>query len=753
MTGWLLKFSLFGICVAMLVSPSVARAGEKMTPDGTTTAATTEEEEAKNWIELGIGGNIIDGDEAQFKQEHRLSGDVFGGIQDLHFEHQIGEKTQVVVDGHAMFDLNDYDVKIDLSNPDVGYLRGGFTEFRSWYDGNGGWFPHHAVFFEPPIPEMHIDRGEAWIELGLRIKDWPEITLRYSHLWRQGEKDSTIWGDTSLTGLPTNSTRKIAPAYRDIDETRDIFALDIMKGFGDHSVTIGMRYEHDENDDKLQLVRGAGQLPPRVNPPGAQRFVTQADSTDGDMFSGHIFSESRIKDWFWFTAGYSYTALNNDLTGSRVVGPFYNAGINEPILTLQSNDHSIINLAGSAQSNEHVFNANILVIPAKDITLISGFRYTREDTESDSTYLDINTTGNVAPFTPANPQGGFHRTPPVPVSGDSSNELNRFSEQLELRYTGIENWFFYLEGQWENEFGNRKEHEVANGVDEGTEDKDLFLATQKYTVGANWYPASRISISAQYYYKIANYDNEFERRLNTSPVEDAEGEQRMVGQDWDMQDANIRLTVRPKVPAFLGTVALVTRYDFVQSSVSGKWAVAPVGAGASPTGVILGEERTGLIQNHMINQSVNWSPLPRLYFDANFSYVLSQTSTPVGSTRLITQGGSATGPFYPSPSVTDFRSDYWTISSGAGYVIDDKTDLRLQYNFYRAPDWFKNAAVGMPYGMGATEHNASISLTRELSKNMRLLLKYTYFNYADETFGGHNNYRAHSIYSGLQYRF
>jgi hypothetical protein len=227
----------------------------------------------------------------------------------------------------------------------------------------------------------------------------------------------------------------------------------------------------------------------------------------------------------------------------------------------------------------------------------------------------------------------------------------------------------------------------------------------------------------------------------------------MLGQDWDTQDANIRITVRPKIPACLGTLALVTRYDFVQSSISGKWAVSPTATGNQPANVILNEERTGLIQSHMIGQSINWNPLPRLYLEANFSYVLSQTSTPVGSTNLITVGGSATGPVYPSPSVTDFRSDYWTITSGAGYVIDDKTDLHVEYTFYRAPDWFKNPAVAMPYGMGATEHTASISCTRQISKNMRLLIKYTYFNYADETFGGHNNYRAHSIYSGLQLRF
>ena len=59
----------------------------------------------------------------------------------------------------------------------------------------------------------------------------------------------------------------------------------------------------------------------------------------------------------------------------------------------------------------------------------------------------------------------------------------------------------------------------------------------------------------------------------------------------------------------------------------------------------------------------------------------------------------------------------------------------------------------MPYGLGATEYTASATLTRQLTKQMRLLLRYGYFNYRDVTSGGHNNYNAHSIYSGLQYRF
>ena len=77
------------------------RAGE--TTDGKAVTTTTEETpEYKNWIELGIGGTIVNGDNAQFEQEHRLPGDTaYGGIQDLHFEGPLGKDGLFSVDGHA----------------------------------------------------------------------------------------------------------------------------------------------------------------------------------------------------------------------------------------------------------------------------------------------------------------------------------------------------------------------------------------------------------------------------------------------------------------------------------------------------------------------------------------------------------------------------------------------------------------------------------------------------------------------------
>jgi hypothetical protein len=715
-------FLLLG-CAGIFALAS-ARGGDT-SDNKSTTAATTEEqpEEYKNWIELGIGGVITSGDRAQFEQEHRLPGDQpYGGIQDLHFEGPLGKDGLFSVDGHGIWDTNDYDIQVQLSKPKLGYIKAGFTEFRSWYDGNGGFFPHNDVFFPPPFPEMHIDRGDAWVELGLRVPDWPEITIRYSHEFRDGQKDSTTWGDTTLTGLPVNPTKKIVPSFRDIDETRDIVSFEASKTIGNTDVLLGMRYEHNQDDDSLNMERNAGQV--GVVPSG-QRFVTQRQKDDVDLFSGHGITETRFSDSLWFTAGYSYTTLQNDLSGTRIFGTHFDSAFGEPVPTLGQRDHAFLDLFGTAQVKENLFNANLFWMPLESLALLTGFRYTHQNLDTDSSFLAEEPVPNTPPFSPTNPAHGFHYGPPELGFGERLADYDRFAERLELRYTGIANWLFYAEGEWEEDYGHVNENQ---NIDEDVPlDKDTNALGQKYTVGANWYPMMRLNLSAQYYHKIASYSEDII----------AAAFPRLINQEWNTDDLNVRITFRPKIPARLGTLALVTRYDFVHTTIDGQWEVFS-------DGELLAEEETGVIKKHVISEAINWNPLARFYLQANFSYTLNQTDTPANNIDLVPN---------TSPTVVNFRNDYWTVTSGAGYIIDDKTDFYTDFSFYCANDHFKNAGVAVPYGLGATEYTASASITRQLTKQMRLLLRYGYFNYRDVTSGGHNNYEAHSIYSGLQYRF
>jgi hypothetical protein len=699
------------------------------TSDQKTVATATEEqpEEYKNWIELAIGGVITSGDRAQFEQEHRLPGDqLYGGIQDLHLEGTIGKNVQFTLDGHALWDFNDYDVTMQLAKPNFGYIKAGYQEFRSWYDGNAAFFPHNDVFFNPPYPEMHVDRGDAWVELGLRAPNWPEITIRYDHEFRFGQKDSTVWGDTNQTGLlpPYNATRKIVPSFRDIDEKRDIVSLEAKHTFGNTDVLLGMRYEHNTNDYSLNFERGAGQLPPVVPPPGQQRKVTQTQNDDVDLWSGHGITETRITDNLWFTTGYSYTSLMNDLSGSRITGTHWNEAFGQPVPTLGSRDHSFINLAGTAWTREHLVNANLFWMPFESLAILTGFRYTHENVENDSMFLAEEPIPNTPPFTPTNPEHGFHYGPGLPANGARNADYGRYAQRLEMRYTGIKDWLFYVQGEWEEEWGHVDEFQTID--EEIPLDKDTYALGQKYSIGFTWYPLMRLNLAGEYFHRIAHYeDNNIVSGIFP----------RLFNQDWNVDDFNIRMTFRPKLPACMGALSLVTRYDFVHTDIDTQW---------FHEDEILAELQTGEIKRHVISESLNWTPLPRFYLQANASYVLNQTDTPANDIELVPGGG---------PTVVNFRNDYWTVNSGVGYLIDDKTDVYVDYYFYCANDYLNNAAVAVPYGMGATEHAVSATLTRQVAKNMRLLFRYGYYNYRDETSGGHNNYRAHSLFSTLQIRF
>ncbi len=704
------NFALF-FC-ALLCTNHPVRGGVnddgKETPDGKSTVAGATEEapEYKNWIELGIGGLIIDGDAAQFKQEHRMSGDVFGGIQDLHFEQSVGKNGTFSVDGHAIFDNHDYDVKVDLSQPGLGYIRGGYTEFRSWYDDNGGFAPAGGGAWYPPrFPELALDRGTAWVELGLRMPNWPEITIHYSHEFRDGDKDSTIWGDARTSA----GTRKIAPAFRNIDETRDILSFDASKTFGNTDIDLGMRYEHNNNDDRLQLQRSVGN-------PAAQRFITQRDQNDLDLFNGHVITETHFSDAFWFTAGYSYTTLGSDISGTRIYGADYNSMFASPLPFSQNHDEGFLALAGVSDVSDHLFNANLYWTPIKDLILLGGFRYTHQDEDSSATYIGTNVTmtGGPAIF--------------EPTAADTSQDFDNFAERFEARYTGIHDWLFWAEGEWTEENGTVREHSVVDGELAAMLNKDTSLLGQKYTIGANWYATPKLSFSGQYYYQTAEYDNDFKA--------DEGGGQRLQSQDWSTNNFNIRMTYRPNIAASLGTLSATTRYDYMQTLISGMWSLDGLGTR-------LNEEHTGLITSHVIGETLTWSPLARLYFQGTLSYVLSETETPAAHI-IVTDS---------APTVLNFKNDYWTVTSGAGFIIDNQTDFHAEYTYYRADNYVNNILVGMPYGAGASEHTVSASISRQLNPRVRLTLRYAYFDYSDETSGGHNNYRAHSVYSGLQFRF
>ena len=724
------------LCAALLGGYSLLAGDGK---DGKSPIAPEQAEPTyNNWLDLSLGGLLISGDKAQFHQEHSVSGPVFGGIEDMHLEKSFANKAQLSLDAHAIFDNNDYKVKLELSQADVGYIKAGFTEFRTWYNGNGGYFPFDNLFIRPyPNDDLALDRSNTWIELGLREPTLPEITLRYEHVVRNGLVDSTEWGSDNLTLMPTkgqnNAVRKIAPAFRDMNEKRDIITLDIKKTFAKTDFDLGMRYEYTNNYDTLNTQNLPGTLGTLAknthNIPLAASgyYTTETDENRMNLFNGNYSSVTRFNDHLWLTLGYSYTSAFNSTGGSQINGPDYDSNFGNGYFLLNNqlvyvNGSEFLNLSGGSQSGQNVGTLNLMWMPTDDLTITPSVRFENNDTQSDSLFFttlnQTNKTVGGVPIVVAKPG-----VSPTPTYISSTDDIFNVAESLELRYTGVKNWVFYAQGDWEEENENRLDSSPGTGSASSIRALNATVTRlkQKYDAGANWYPLPRLNLSMQYYHQCEQYDQTFHFEDPT------QGNQRLLDQNWSTDDVNMRVTWMA-----LSNLSLVSRYDYQKTLIYSQWKSV-----AAP-GFVTGNGESGKITDNMFSECLTWNPVNRLYIQGNVSYVLNNTNSPAAN---------------EVPAIQKFSNDYWTASLGTGFAIDDKTELQANYTFYRATDYVNNDLFGMPYGSDATEHEISVGITRQIAKNVRVMLKYSFDYYRDPAAGGYNNYDAQTIYSCMQIRF
>jgi hypothetical protein len=657
-----------------------------------------------NWVTLGVGSTFVtDGDKAQFEHQKHTTAGPYGGVQDFYWQQFVRKRGLFTADGHAMAGNDNYDIRLNLSDPNLGYLSGGFTQFRTWYDGNGGFFPQNDQWFSLYDNELHIDRGSIWVEAGVTLPDKPSLTLRFEHDYRKGEMDSTSWGDndTGTGGAPPD--RKIVPTFQDIDETRDILTADVKDKIGNTDAGMGLRYEIDRSDDSLNM-----NFDPAT--PTANRYVTQQNDEQDDIFNAHGSTVTRFDKMVTFSVGGEFTTIDTDLSGSRIYGPGYGSPYSATYANSQNRDEGFTGLTGGGNTKEYVANMNLMIAAITNLVFVPALRveYQGGDLSDNYSENDVTATGGTATSTP--------------TSAANNNWYLDVAESLEARYTGFRNWSFYAKGEWSQDSGNEMWNETT-AIITPLLNQDWNMLGQKYTVGANWYPLYRLNFSAQYYHQIHDYD--YNNNLTDMPTTYPGYLQK---EGFTVDDMNIRATWR-----ILNALSAVTRYDFQYSTVDT--------TSIPDAGVQAGEVQSANITSHIISENISWTPLSRLYVQVGGSYVLNRLDTPVLDWMSANQ------------IVLNSASDYWTIDTTAGYALDEKTDLQLQYSYYRADDYVNNSASSQPYGAGDEQHSVTATITRRISKALQVSLKCGFFTNRDDTSGGLNNYDAQLVYANMQYRF
>ena len=694
----------------MVLTMTLTHAGTPTEP-----AAAPEESSASNWIGFTVGGAFVSGSDAGMMRRTQTNGDFYGGIDSLQFSQKLNASTTLTLDGHALPGLEDYEFNLNLEKADIGYVKAGFKQFRTWYDATGGYLQGANMIglgsqFDD---QQSIDRGEIYFETGLRMENLPEITFKYRHLYRNGDKDSTCWGDTQanpawggITG--SNPAFKLMPSLWDIDESTDIFELEVEHTLGNTDLGMGLTYESYQLDNSRYT--------PRWSTNGAVKAVngiTVTEKSDADLFAGNIHSVTRFSDKAWLSFAASYTSMDTDTDGGTR-SYVYGAGMVPGI-----RDYSYDQMIGGSTVNQFITNLNFMWVPVQDLTVTPSLRYEHESIDTLSHFRAYNSTSwlgleSLAAYTDKDATTGA----------------------LDIRYSGISNLVLFAKCQWGQE--NEDIFRVDRYLPGEFLSTDVQVDEKEYVLGANWYALSNLSFSLQGYHNerdqsLDHIEGNQSAVLAANPGGANNFRPIMTEHDAEVDGLNIRLTWRP-----MNTLSLVTRYDYRHTQYDNAgitW--------TAPTPPIFHKIiESGDIASHILSQSATWSPIARLYLQGTVSWISSETDTPDSYTN-------------------DSDNDYLTGSLTAGYAIDDRTELTASYTYYGASNYVNSVGYTgvntIGYGLNTQEQAVSVTVTRMLTPNMIWNVRYGFMTSNTDPMpdqsGGFSDFDAHMVSTGLKVRF
>ena len=90
----------------------------------------------------------------------------------------------------------------------------------------------------------------------MRLENAPNITFKYTHNSREGEKSSTSWGYANPPGSPL--AQGLSPSLREIDEHSDAFQLDVTHRIKSTDLALGLSYETGRQNDALDISQYPG---------------------------------------------------------------------------------------------------------------------------------------------------------------------------------------------------------------------------------------------------------------------------------------------------------------------------------------------------------------------------------------------------------------------------------------------------------------------------------------------------------------
>ncbi len=490
----------FTILLAVAMAAAVAQAAEEKTsePDFTTL------------IEPGLTYVNVHGNAAKFREDTGIKDNFTGGIEKFLMTGKVGKDLELTLEGRGIFNAHDYKVQLELVKPDFWFLRAGYTEWRKYYNGNGGYYSTNNLgqVFVPQNQDLHLDLRNIFVEIGLIRPNLPKITLGYERQEKEGMKSLTEWGTANYTNTitKTSTNKKIWPSYKAVDEHTDIVRLELEHDIKNIHVGNEFRYEHYQAKN-ITYNTDTGYLPPLTNAPTKSTYTQEMKN---DLFWNAFHVDSHLNEQVYWSLGYLYSRFDGDDGFDRLSGSshYYTTAVD-------------------LDSQSHVLNGNIMYQPHKTLTLNVGVQAEKSDQDSYQTGV---TTASTLFLTQV--------------------DKRNLEENIGVRWTAIPFTTLYGEIKLvqEQEYLDYNLTPAQHGIT--LRDTQVNTQCQNFKIGFNSAPLPRMTISGYYRHGIREDDFDSFQEFTIS--------QRFIS-----DEVAAKLTLRP-----CSRVNLAFKYQLILSDIN-----------------------------------------------------------------------------------------------------------------------------------------------------------------------------------------
>jgi len=631
----------------------------------------------------------VRGDEHKFREHFWIKDGFRAGLENFLLQEQLSPDSSIKVEGRLFPDEDNFRVALRYERRETGFIDAGVDQFTRYYDDSGGFYPFAQPVFSLDR-DLQLRTGKAWIDLGLTLPEWPKVAVGYEYQFKEGTKSTLQWGAVRITTapvLPPASVEKnIYPAFKDVDENVHILKFDAKHEFAGIFVEDNFRAEF--YDLKTHRENGLSMLQGQIRPATS---VLIDEAQDQFRAVNALRMEKELRDWWFVSGGYLYSKADADAT-------FRQATVHATGLPISGDfwrSQSII-----LSQDAVLLNGNMRLGPWKNLTFSSGIQSEAMHQEGvGRVSLD---TGNPATFLLIQP-----------ATLDANLDRHTLRESANLRFTGLPFTSLFADVRLEQETLDTLEGQIGGGHD-FRRDTDAEGHLNDWRAGFYTSPLNMVSVGG--HYRQRHKHTRYSDRIDTTASYPAFIRDRIM----DTDEFEAKLSCRPAtwLKTTLTYQIVETDFDSATDSL----------AGVTPGGPLL----AGTFNADVYGVNFTLTPFSRWYFSAAFNYYDSRATS--------THNGV--------PSVVPYAGDIYNLMASATYTLSTNTDLMASYTFSRADYAQNNFAAGLPLGINYDWHTVLAGVTRRF-KNMTANLQYAFYQYAEPSSGGFNDYTAHAVFATL----